>query len=63
MMHFDILKDLECPKPVQHSQVYDWLQFFKPFGIGGSVKPGEEKDDNSVCGAAPGSKRYTKYIL
>ena len=25
MMGFDILKDLECPKPVEHSLFYDWM--------------------------------------
>ena len=35
---FDILCNLECPKPAfQHSLFDDWMQHFKPFGLRSAV--------------------------
>ena len=42
-----ILPDLECPKHVQHTLLYDWLPYIWPFGLGVAVKKAEE-EDNSV---------------
>ena len=45
MMQFDNLSNLETPISVQHSLFYDWKHHLKLFGLGGTVKPGEEEGD------------------
>ena len=42
---FDVLQDLECPKPVQHSVFDTWKSYLYPFRHDSAVTLGEEKDD------------------
>ena len=43
---FDIIWDLKFPKPVQQRLFYDRKYHLKLFGLGGAVKPGEDKGDS-----------------
>ena len=45
MIKFQYHLDLEGPKPVQDSLVYDWNLNSFPVWLGDTVKPGEEEDD------------------
>ena len=40
--NFEILRDLECPKPVKHSLFYEWLHYILLFGRGSAMKKVEE---------------------
>ena len=39
-----ILMDPKGPRPIQHRQINDWLQYLLNFWLGGAVKAGEEED-------------------
>ena len=41
----DVLWDLEYPKPVKHSLLYDWKYHLQPLGRDGAIQPLKEKGD------------------